>query len=69
MYMIYSPDEAFLKQDLKNSDFLSQIDQLILKNNYNMDTISLTLNTDIARIFDQELLTWGQLDVSPIDET
>ena len=30
--------------------------------------MKLTLNSDSARIFDEENITWGQMDVTPIED-
>jgi hypothetical protein len=66
--MIYSPDQGFLDSDLASSLFVENINAVILRGNYNRAKTQATLQQDVARIFEDEQISWGELSAFRINE-
>jgi hypothetical protein len=63
-YLIYNPDKAFNEQDVYNSDFLNRTLDIILNEEYDKESVEISLNYEAARLFDEEKITWGELTAS-----
>ncbi len=46
--MLYSPDEAFHEQNLDNSTFFKQIDEVLFVNKLDHNKTRLTISSDVV---------------------
>jgi len=59
--MIYNPDEAFNNQNPYKSDFLNRTKEIILKGDYDENSVEINLKYEAARLFGDEKITWGEV--------